>query len=132
MIKKALLISVVSLGFLFAEPLNSANRVQTMQNLEIAMSIMQKGFLYNNLPLVEQGVKELKDNVHNVQDFEVTKDEAKLFNASVYSKAEVGAITKLADSILINFKNGNKVAVLESYKKTLNRCLTCHRIVRKW
>lgn len=107
-------------------------QVQIMQNLEVAMSTLQKGFLYNNTALVQDGIKKLKFNVQNVEDFEVKNEKDKSFDASKYAKAEIGAISKLADEMLENFEANKKDKVLDGFQKTLNRCVTCHMIVRKW
>ena len=137
--KKILLMSALVTAVLFAAgdkkedaATVKMHRVQTMQNLEVAMATLQKGFLYNNTALVKEGITKLKFNIQDVKDFEVENDKDKKFDASSYAKAEIGAISKLADGMLKDFEGGSKEKVLAGFQKTLNQCVTCHLIVRKW
>jgi len=62
--KKILLVTTLLSGLLFAaehpsEAEVKLKRVQTMQNLEVAMSTLQKAFLYNNTDLVKEGITKL-------------------------------------------------------------------------
>jgi len=127
--KKILLISSLASSLLFS---NEVEQKTTMQNLEVAMATIQKGFLYNNTPIVKQGISSLKENIQNLKSFNIKKDNKKDFDAKKYSLAELKAIRLLADQMLIDFDKGNKEVVLEGFQKTLNRCITCHLIVRKW
>jgi len=127
--KKILLISSLASSLLFS---NEVDPKTTMQNLEVAMATIQKGFLYNNTPIVKQGISSLKENIQNLKSFNIKKDNKKDFDAKKYSLTELKAIRKLADQMLIDFDKGNKEVVLEGFQKTLNRCITCHLIVRKW
>ena len=127
--KKILLISSLASSLLFSNEVDSKT---TMQNLEVAMATIQKGFLYNNTPIVKQGISSLKENIQNLKSFNIKKDNKKDFDAKKYSLTELKAIRKLADQMLIDFDKGNKEVVLEGFQKTLNRCITCHLIVRKW
>ena len=44
----------------------------------------------------------------------------------------MGAIKILAEEMMKDFDAGKKEKVLDGFQKTLNRCVTCHLIVRKW
>jgi len=126
---KILLISALASSLLFS---TEADQKITMQNLEVAMSTIQKGFLYNNTPLVKKGISSLKENIQNLKSFNIKNDVKKDFDAKKYSLTELKAIRLLADQMLIDFDKGNKDVVLTGFQKTLNRCVTCHLIVRKW
>ena len=136
--KKLLLIPVIASLMLFgAEDNNvtqekSNDQIKTMQNLETAMSTIQKGFLYNNSDLVKNGISSLKENVKNIKSFDIKNDKNKDFDAKKYSIAELKAIGLLADNMLKDFDKGDKEVVLSGFQKTLNRCVTCHLLVRKW
>jgi len=132
--KKVLLISVLASAFLFAGDKISTkqDQMKTMQSLEVAMSTIQKGFLYNNTALVKQGITSLKDNVKNIKSFDIKNDKNREFDAKKYSLAELKAIGLLADQMLTDFEKGDKEVVLGNFQKMLNRCVTCHLLVRKW
>ena len=126
---KILLISALASSLLFS---TEVDQKITMQNLEVAMSTIQKGFLYNNTPLVKKGISSLKENIQNLKSFNIKNDVKKDFDAKKYSLTELKAIRLLADQMLIDFDKGNKDVVLTGFQKTLNRCVTCHLIIRKW
>jgi cytochrome c556 len=131
--KKILLISALTSVMLFSNNTESKeDQIKTMQNLEVAMSTIQKGFLYNNTGLVKQGITSLKDNVKNIKSFDIKNDKKRDFDAKKYSMAELKAIGLLADQMLIDFDKGDKEVILEGFQKTLNRCITCHLLIRKW
>jgi len=136
--KKLLLIPAIASLFIFASEDNNTTKeqrgeqIKTMQNLEVAMATIQKGFLYNNNDLVQQGITSLKKNVKNIKSFDIKNDKDKDFDAKKYSIAELKAIGMLADNMLTGFDKGDKEIVLADFQKTLNRCVTCHLLVRKW
>ena len=135
--KKILLISALASAMLFSNNTEDTkatqqSQIKTMQSLEVAMSTIQKGFLYNNTGLVKQGITSLKDNVKNIKSFDIKNDKKRDFDAKKYSIAELKAIGILADQMLIDFDKGDKEVVLEGFQKTLNRCITCHLLIRKW
>ncbi|MCK5855178.1 MAG: hypothetical protein KAG56_08145 [Sulfurovaceae bacterium] len=108
------------------------HQMQTMQNLETGMATIQKGFLYNNTSLVKDGIEKLKLNIDDIQDFKIENDQDLKFDAQKYAKAEMGAIKVLAEDMMKDFDAGKKEKVLDGFQKTLNRCITCHLIVRQW
>jgi len=132
--KKILLILSLASTILFANDHNAtrAEQITTMQNLEVAMATIQKGFLYNNTGFVKQGITSLKDNIKNIKSFNIKNDKNRKFDAKKYSITELKAIRVLADQMLIDFDEGNKEVVLGGFQKMLNRCVTCHLLVRKW
>jgi cytochrome c556 len=132
--KKVLLLLLISSVMIFAgdKKDNRLNQIKTMQSLEVAMSTIQKGFLYNNTALVKQGITSLKENVKNIKSFNIKKDKKRDFDAKKYSIAELKAIGILADQMLKDFDKGDKEVVLGGFQKMLNRCITCHLLVRKW
>jgi len=54
-----LLLGSIALGQEHIQP----DRMKNMQEMEIALSTIQKGFLYKNINVVKNGVKNLKDRV---------------------------------------------------------------------
>ena len=136
--KRVLLTLVLSSTIMFAQSdaEKKAERIQTMQDLESAMSFIQKGFLYNNDSMVKRGVSDFKEKLRFIDSFTINEekgeDRKSRFNPRTYALTEVKAISKLADGIADNFKDGSKDESLAYFNKTLSRCLTCHRVVRKW
>jgi cytochrome c556 len=137
--KRVLLALILSSSIAFAQSNaeKHAERVQTMQDLESAMSFMQKGFLYNNEGMIKKGVMDFKDKLRNIDSFVIDvdnqgEDRSNRFNPRTYASVETKAISKLIDGVMDNFKKGNKDESIKYFHKTLDRCLTCHKVVRKW
>ena len=136
--KKILLIAVLASAVLFASEDANATKVlkptqmKTMQSLEKAMETIQKGFLYNNENVVENGVKDLRKNLKDIGSFMIKNNEDKNFNAPVYAATETAAITTLGDEILKAYKSEEKDKALTLYGQAFQRCIACHKIIRKW
>ena len=127
--------SILVSGVLFAEGVLNKSQMETMQTLEKAMGTIQKGFLYNNKSVVATGVKDLKASLNDVNAFVITvseKDKKKDFDPKTYAVTETASIAKLVGEIDTLYKDGNNTEALEAYTKTLNRCVVCHKIIRKW
>jgi hypothetical protein len=106
-------------------------RISVMKDLEKAMATVQKGYLYNNLNIVKNGADQLKEHAKDVKSFEVASTGSN-FDAKQYAINEASAITSLANDMVDSFKKGEKSKSMIAYQNTLNRCVTCHKIVRKW
>lgn len=135
--KRVLLMAIMATGLLFAEntETNTTATQDTMQHLEASMQMIQKGFLYNNEGIIEEGVKQFKIGLEHEDAFVIAagaKEDDKTFDPKSYAKTEPKALNGLADDILNNFKSGDRDKASEAYTKTLNRCLACHKIIRKW
>jgi len=131
--KKFLVLSVLASGVLFAEGATNSAQVKTMQSLEKSMGEIQKGFLYNNSTLVDTAVKNLKKTLLDLKSFKIEeKKDDKKFNPKEYVATEAKDITNLVDKLDKSYKDGKKDEALETYTKTLNRCVVCHKLVRKW
>ena len=131
--KNFLVLSVLVSGVLFAEGVTNSEQVKTMQSLEKSMGEIQKGFLYNNSTLVDTAVKNLKKTLLDLKLFKIEeKKDDKKFNPKKYVATEAKDITNLVDKLDKSYKDGKKDEALETYSKTLNRCVVCHKLVRKW
>jgi hypothetical protein len=106
-------------------------RIEVMKSLETAMATVQKGYLYNNLSIVQDGADQLKAHAKDVKSFEIASTGSN-FDAKQYAINEASAITSLANDMVDSFKKGEKAKSMTAYQNTLNRCVTCHKIVRKW
>ena len=130
--KKIILLPLLVLGIACAEETEQAKRIQTMQNLETAMSTIQKGMMYNSKSIVAKGVNEIQLYTKNISSFDIKNEKGVSFQAKKYSITEAKAIDTLADDMLKAFKKGDKNRILDTYRRMQNQCMTCHAIVRKW
>jgi len=133
--RKILLMSVLVSGILFAEGVLNKSQMKTMKTLEVAMETIQKGFLYNNENVIATGVKDIKATLSDVNAFVIEvseKDKKKDFNPKAYAVTETASIAKMVETIESLYKAGKQEEALDAYSKTLNRCIVCHKIIRKW
>ena len=108
--KKALLITIMASTVLLAQQeVRNLDRMQNMREMETAMSTIQKGFLYNNLSVVKNGVKELKRTVQYTESFikegATTKSGV---NSLLYAKNQTESITMLGNEIQDAFAKGDQ------------------------
>ena len=130
--KKALLTSLLVSSVLFGREVLYPDRMKNMQEMETAMSEIQKGFLYDNVNVVRNGVKHLKITIANTESFIKEGVNEEGFNSLAYAKKQANDIDKLADEILKTFEQGDRYNSANSYLKVLSQCLTCHQTVRSW
>jgi len=128
---KKVLFTFVILGnfLLMAENIDTK---KTMQALEVSMGTIQKGLLYNHRGILKKGIESLKEEIKNIDSFIIKNDESLNFNAKHYAETEVKALTLLSSKILEDFDSGKKEDVMIAYEQILNRCVTCHKLIRKW
>lgn len=105
---------------------------KTMQNLEVSMAFIQKGLLYNHRGKIKKGITSLKSELKDINSFVIKNDETVRFNAKEYAVNETKALDIMASRILDDFDKGNKEAVMVEFQQILNRCVTCHALVRRW
>ena len=131
---KKILIAAILLSstMLMAEEKSNEEMKKTMQNLEVSMAFIQKGFLYNHKGRIKKGVTSLRRELKNINSFVIENDKDIKFDAKQYAEKETQALDVLASGILEDFEKGNKEAVLINFQQMLNRCVTCHALVRKW
>ncbi len=131
---KKILIAAILLSstMLMAEDKSNEEMKKTMQNLEVSMAFIQKGFLYNHKGRIKKGVTSLRRELKNINSFVIKNDKNINFDAKQYAEKETKALDILASGILEDFEKGNKEVVLINFEQMLNRCVTCHALVRKW
>lgn len=130
--KKALLISVLVSGVLFAEGAFHTERMKNMADMETAMANIQKGFLYNNKNVVNNGVKDLKKTVQFTESFMKEGIGENKINNKMYAHKEAVAISTMADEIAATFAKGDRYSAANNYLLILSKCLSCHQTVRSW
>lgn len=131
--KKALLLMVIAGTVLFAQEVRNLDRMKNMQHMEHAMATIQKGFLFNNLSVVKNGIKELKRTAAFTESFIKPGVSAKTgVNTLLYSKNQTESITMLADEIQDAFAKGDQYSAANGYLMVLSKCLSCHQTIRSW
>lgn len=131
--KKSLLVLLLTSGVLFAQQeVRHIDRMKNMQDMETAMSEIQKGFLFDNAHVVKNGVKHLKETVGYTESFIKGGVNKEGFNSLVYAKKQAVDISKLADDILLAFEKGDRYEAANGYLKVLSKCLSCHQTIRSW
>jgi len=114
-----------------------AERISDMQKMAQAMQDIQTGFFYNNLDIVKDGVKTLKETIVNVVPTKSelnTKDiYEKWFNNNIKMSNKIKKkIKKKAEDIEEHFEDGDPSQALQAYSKISQQCLKCHVQIRKW
>lgn len=128
--KKILAVGLLASSLLMAEAITKAEQMVTMQKLESAMEMIQKGFFRDNAEFVKFGSQGLKAGLSDVNSFMI--DESKVgFDAKQYVANEVKLMNMLVDDIIFEFEHGNKVQARFLFDRTLGRCMACHKTVRK-
>jgi len=135
--KRLLLIPAIMLACTSANAYTQAERILDMQKMAQAMQDIQTGFFYNNLDIVKDGVKTLKDTI-----VKVAPTQSEIINNDIYEKwlnnnikmsnKIKKKIVRKAEDIEERFENGDPVQALQAYNKISQQCLKCHIQLRKW
>jgi len=134
--KKSLLVLVLASGVLFAQDSGVVvDQKKNMQELEVSMAVIQRGFLYNDDTLVVGGIKSLQERIMHIEP-PSKEDEEILGKGNTYSfkyaKNQAKKISVLSEEILTHYNMGEKYTAMSRYKDTLKQCLACHKKIRKW
>jgi len=121
-----LLVFALSTSFLSAY--TQEERIQDMKAMEIAMSQIQKGIIYNDKEAVLLGVKNLKEVASKVEIAPKTA----MDYSSYFAKKQSTNIIKFADKIKTKIEAGRKHGAAANYTKVLDQCISCHNKIRKW
>jgi len=135
--KKLLLISTILATFVSAESYTQADRILDMQKMAQAMQDIQTGFFYNNIDIVKDGTKTLRETIKKVGpiDSEINNKDIyeKWMNNSLKMSNKIKKkITQKAEDIDARFESGDPVQALQAYSKITQQCLKCHINLRKW
>ncbi|MEA3492033.1 MAG: hypothetical protein U9R27_09060 [Campylobacterota bacterium] len=133
--KKNLLVLVLASGVLLAQDAVKVDQKRNMQELEVAMAVIQRGFLYNDPDLVKGGVISLQKRINHIEP-PSKEDEVLLGKGNTYSykyaKKQASKISVLSQEILTHYEMNEKYTAMSRYKDTLKQCLACHKKIRKW
>ena len=114
-----------------------ADRIVDMQKIAQAMQDIQSGFFYNNVDIVRDGAKRLKETIVHVGptiDEISNKDIYEQFmqNSEKMTYRTKKKIERYAQDIIDRFENGDAVQALQAYSKIAQQCMKCHVHLRKW
>lgn len=130
---KVFLVGLLFSSFAFAED-KLPNISETMMKLENGLNKIQKGFLYNNIELIKNGLEEVqKENLiyHNPKAIlpMLPKNKLQMKNAAILTSNRIdNAAKEMKEYIkLKQLRNA-----YSSYTSMLNACTDCHIIVRGW
>ena len=130
--KKILLAVILLSGLSFGQAHFNLDRMKNMQAMETALATIQKGFLYNNINVVKNGVKDLKITTMHTKSFIKEGVNKEGVNTLVFAKMQAKEITELADKIIFTFEKGDRYNAANNYLQILSKCLSCHQTVRSW
>jgi cytochrome c556 len=129
---KALIISILAGSLLIGGEVVYPDRMKNMQEMETAMSEIQKGFLYDNVNVVKNGVNHLKITIAHTESFIKEGVGENKINNKLYAKKVADQIGSMADEIVNTFKKGDRYSAANNYLLILSKCLSCHETVRTW
>lgn len=130
---KMLLLSILASTVLFAQQEHiQPDRMKNMADMETAMSTIQKGFLFDNVNVVKNGVNDLKKRVNHTESFMKDGIGENGINNMMYAKQQAVAISGMADEILATFAKGDRYSAANNYLLILSKCLSCHQTIRSW
>ena len=143
MIKKILaVLMILSTVMLVAqddksEAYTRAKRIADMQRMAQAMQDIQSGFFYNNVDIVRDGAKTLKETIAHVGptiDEISNKDiyEQYMLNSEKMTHKTKKKIERRAQEVIDRFEKGDAVQALQAYSKIAEQCMKCHVRLRKW
>ena len=112
-------------------------RISDMQKMAQSMQDIQSGFFYNNLDIVKDGVKTLKETI-----VKIGPTHSEISNSDIYekwlnnnvkmTKKIQKKIIRKAKDIEERFADGDPKQALQAYNNISEQCLKCHIELRKW
>ncbi len=135
--KKLLLIPVILFACTGANAYTQSERILDMQKMAQAMQDIQLGFFYNNLDIVKDGVKTLKETVVKIGPTHAEITDSDIYekwlnnNVKMTKKIQKKIIRK-ANDIEKRFSDADPKQALQAYNSISEQCLKCHVELRKW
>ena len=135
--KKLLLIPAMLFTITSANTYTQADRIADMQKLAQSMQDIQSGFFYNNLDILKDGVKTLKETIIKIGPTHSEITDSDVYekwlrnNVKMTNKIQKKIIRK-ADDIEERFSTGDPKQALQAYNSISGQCLKCHVELRKW
>ncbi|MEA1918700.1 MAG: hypothetical protein U9N52_02580 [Campylobacterota bacterium] len=127
---KILTLTALLGGALFATDTLAIN----MAKSENGLNNIQKGFLYNSMPLVRNGVKEVREAnkmFHNTEETQkyLPKDKQHMKNIAFNAATRINSA---ADEMEIYLAEKEMGKAQQAYSHIISACSSCHAVVRGW
>jgi len=127
--KKLALATLLCSSVLFA---NDA-LVKNMHDMENGMEYIQKGYLYNNMELVKNGIAEIEKASTILRSIDTStylpENKKHMSNIALNSSS---AMDKALESMKKHIDKKEIAKSHEEYSKVLSNCVICHSLVRNW
>ena len=121
------------LGILVCGTFAQSSLVRIMQNMEYAINLMEKGFLYNKREWIDEGLAELR-----VLNKELRHIDPHTY-LSVAQRRNINVVGGIVDRSAENIealdqylKQNEMIKSTNLYGRLLSGCMSCHAIVRGW
>ncbi|WP_373072713.1 cytochrome C [Sulfurimonas sp.] len=134
---KKIYLILVLITSIYAEAYTKQNRIDDMQKMAEAMSLIETGFFYNNKDIVRDGALKLSKAVVRVKP-PLTKEESKEPLAKrVKLKIDlsndiVSKIDEKAKTIYNRFDAKDARSSIQAYTSIVKQCMKCHYEIRHW
>jgi cytochrome c553 len=106
----------------------------SMINMETGLSDIQKGFLYNQKALINEGAKKILDGNKIFHSESSVKKylPANKSHMSGIAFNTANRINQYTDELTVYLKNNEYSKASSAYSNIINACTNCHAIVRGW
>lgn len=108
--------------------------VTNMSQMENGLTMVQKGFLYNNPVQIKEGVAEIHTSnllFHNVDETKKYLPKEKQHMSNIAFNASK-RIDKATADLLKSLDKKQFSKASQSYSEIVNACTSCHAVVRGW
>lgn len=125
---------IVASAILFTAASANDVMMKSMSQMENGMVEIQKGFLNNNIELINKGLKSVKEGNALFSDEKVIakylpENKKHLVNVAKNASERI----KLSSSVLeLNLEEKAYINATNAYSDMLNACSRCHALVRNW
>lgn len=128
--KIALILSVWS-SLLLASDIDILQK--SMMQMEEGLSMMQKGYLYNNIDLVEKGLQMVEDGdkLFKKDDMKKYLPDNKKHMANIANNSSI-RIEDAVQKMRKYLETKEYIKAHMSCAEIINGCTTCHSLVRNW
>lgn len=121
------------LGICVCSMLAQSQLVYIMQNMEYAMNLMEKGFLYNNKEWIKEGLDEFR-----TLNKELQRTDPNTY-LGVSQRRDINVVSGIVSSNVANIEVLSKflsqdemIKSADVYGRILAGCVSCHAIARGW
>ena len=137
MVKKTILVALMSSVILSAGTYTKEDRIKDMQIMATAMQDIQNGFYYNNFDMIKVGAFSLSDTIDRVEPPLEELEEKDVMTRYVNNKVQITngikkKINRKIKTLLERFQSGDPAQAIQAYTKIAKQCMACHVQLRKW